>query len=332
MKYLVTGVTGFAGPHLAKLLLSEGHEVHGLLRSYSGQHVGVLDVLSVDEFESITWHSADLRDYSSLISVMDGTGFDGIFHLAAQSHPPTSFANPVLTFSENVMGSVHLITATTRYSPETKLMFCSTSEVYGDTCKEVGVLKTDARLQPSNPYGASKTAVDLYMQERMKNGFVKGYVTRAFSHTGPRRGKDFSISSDAYQIAKMSLGLQDETLRIGNLETERVVIDVRDCVRAYYLLMIHPDSSGRVFNVCGSTLRKMRFFTDELVRLSKLEGVEYKIDEKLYRPIDIQMQIGDCAELVELTGWKPEIPIEVTLQDLYDYWLAKLSRGEVGRA
>jgi len=120
------------------------------------------------------------------------------------------------------------------------------------------------------------------------------------------------------------LGHQDKTLSVGNLETIRVVIDVRDCVKAYYLLMQTEDALGKVFNVCGDTPRKMGFFTDELIKLSGLENVEKWVNPKFYRPIDIAYQHGDSSSLVNLTGWSTEYTISSTLQDLLDYWIKKL--------
>lgn len=323
-KFLITGITGFAGPNLAKLLLSKGHEVHGVIRCPNGRQTDLLDLLTLEEYDSITFHNLDLRVYHSVHRLFSNHIFDGVFHLAAQSHPPTSFADPILTFEENVTASMNIITVLEK--TETKLMFCSTSEVYGDTCKDKGILKVSDPLTPSNPYAASKAAIDLYLQERFKNGFIKGFITRAFSHTGPRRGFNFSISSDAFQIAKMVLGLQEKVLRVGNLKTERVVIDVRDCVNAYYLLMMTSESEGRVFNVCGSDVHKMQHFTDKLIEASGIpyNEIKQKIDDKLYRPIDIQVQIGDSTELVEITGWKPEYNLEQTMTDLLNYWIKKL--------
>ena len=322
MRYLITGITGFAGPHLAKLLLAHGHEVHGIVRTANGREQDLLDMLLPEELEMIKFHCMDLKDTHSVFDLIKNNKFDGVFHLAAQSHPPTSFKNPILTFNENVNASVNLITALE--GSDTKLMFCSTSEVYGDTCKDTGLLHEDVGLSPSNPYGSSKAAIDLYMQERMTNGKLNGFITRAFSHTGPRRGNIFSISCDAYQIARMMLGDDNRTLGVGNLETERVVIDVRDCVAAYYELMKNEESTGGVFNVCGSELRKMGFFTDRLIEMSGLD-IEKKINPEFYRPIDIQVQIGDTSKLRDLTGWKPEFIIDDTLKDLLDYWVYKIS-------
>ena len=326
MKYLITGITGFAGPNLAKLLLEKGHEVHGVIRTANGREMDLLDIMSFEQLNSIKFHYLDLKHYYGVKKLIGEENFDGVFHLAAQSHPPTSFKDPILTWEENVGGTMNLITALEGSS--TRFMFCSTSEVYGDTGKEVGLLTIDTPIKPNNPYGASKAAMDLYVQERSENGFLDGFVTRAFSHTGPRRGKIFSISSDAYQIAKMELGLQEKILKIGNLQTERVVIDVRDCVNAYYLLMTNKESKGKVYNVCGSEVHKMQYYTDLLIENSsfKHEDIVQEIYPPYYRPIDIQVQIGDSKELVELTGWEPKISIDQTMGDLLTYWINKLRK------
>lgn len=324
MKYLVTGITGFAGPHLARLLLENGHEVHGIVRTANGRECDLIDILTKNELNSIKFHYMDLRHYYSVNKLLITENFDGIFHLAAQSHPPTSFKEPILTWDENVTTTVNLVTALE--GKKTRFMFCSTSEVYGDTGKDIGVLHESSIIKPSNPYGTSKAAMDLYIQERTSNGYLDGFVTRAFSHTGPRRGKIFSISSDAYQIALMVLGKQENVLKVGNLETERVVMDVRDCVNAYYLLMLNPDSKGKVFNVCGSNVHKMGYYTDLLIKAAGFRNDEIKkeVYAPFYRPIDIQVQIGDCNPLKELTHWEQMISIEDTLKDLLNYWIKKL--------
>ena len=328
-KYLITGITGFAGPHLANLLHAEGHEVYGLVRCSNGRENDIRDVVNDDVYDSIKFVYGDLKNLRILQKIFKETEFDGVYHLAAQSHPPTSFLDPVGTFEDNVMGTVNLIQAITDNQglgqKTCKLMFCSTSEVYGNSGSDGRKIRWDDKLEPSNPYGTSKAAIDLYVQERITNGMLNGFITRAFSHTGPRRGKNFSISSDAYQIARMMKGMQDKELLIGNLQTTRVVIDVRDTVKAYYLAMMCNESNGKIFNVCGDTPHKMQYFTDKLIESSELEGVNQKIHEPFYRPIDIHYQHGDSTNLKELTGWEPEIPIEQTLSDLLDYWVAKIN-------
>jgi len=325
MKFLITGITGFAGPHLANLLHRKGHQVYGLIRRTNGMESDIHDVVSDDVYESITFVYGDLTNYRSLRTIFEKEQFDGVFHLAAQSHPPTSFIDPIGTMETNVMGSANLIQVIQDHQDSCKLMFCSTSEVYGNVGQDGRKIHWEDTILPANPYGASKAATDVYLQERMQNGFIKGFITRAFSHTGPRRGRIFSISSDAYQIARMMKGLQEPVLKIGNLNTTRVVMDVRDTVRAYYLAMIHPDVTNQVFNVCGDTPRKMQFFTDKLIELSGLKGVEQNIHKPFWRPHEIHYQHGDSSNLVELTGFKEEYDIETTLDDLLRYWVDKIN-------
>ena len=324
MNFLITGITGFAGPHLANLLHTKGHNVYGLIRSTNGRENDIRDVVKDNIYKDINFLYSDLKNFRTLQNIFAKNKFDGVFHLGAQSHPPSSFIDPLGTFEENIMGSANLIQAITDNQPECKFMFCSTSEVYGYVSIDGRKIKYDDTLLPSNPYGASKAATDLYMQERIVNEKLKGFITRAFSHTGPRRGKNFSISSDAFQIARMMKGMQTKVLQIGNLESVRVVIDVRDTVNAYYLAMMNEEVNGDIFNVCGDQPLKMRFFTEKLIEISGLKDVEQEISPKLYRPIDIHYQHGDSTNLVEKTGWVPKIPIEKTLEDLLKYWLDKI--------
>ena len=323
-KFLITGITGFAGPHLANLLCAEGHEVYGLVRRTNGMESDIRDVVNDEVYESITFLYGDLTNYRSLRKVFESTEFNGVFHLAAQSHPPTSFIDPIGTMDTNVMGSANLIQVIQDHQKECKLMFCSTSEVYGNVGQDGRKIHWEDRIFPANPYGASKAATDVYLQERMENGYIKGFITRAFSHTGPRRGRIFSISSDAYQIARMIRGLQEPILKVGNLETTRVVMDVRDTVRAYYLAMINPEVTNHIFNICGDIPRKMQFFTDKLIELSGLPEVKQQIHEPFWRPHEIHYQHGDSSNLVEMTGFEEEYDIETTLDDLLMYWLKKI--------
>lgn len=330
MKYFITGITGFAAPHLAKLLLNDGHEVHALIRGSNGREYDLLDVLDSSEIEEIRFHYGDLTDYQSLLRIFKNNKYDGVFHLAAQSHPPTSFIDPVNTINTNVTGSANLIDVIQNYQDHCIFQFTSTSEVYGNQCKDIGILSEDVPIKPSNPYGTSKAMVDLYVQERCKNGYIQGFITRAFSHTGPRRGKNFSISWDAYHLALIKTGKTDgKILPIGNLKTKRIVIDVVDCVRAYYELMKNFDSSmnGEAFNVCGSEndIKEMGYFTKKLIDISGIEGVVMKVDKRVYRPIDIQIQIGSTEKIRKVIGWIPQINIDITLKNLFNYWIKKLS-------
>lgn len=332
MKFLITGITGFAGPHLANQLIYEKHDVYGLVRHSNGRETDILDVVPVENFNKIKFLYGDLTNSRDINNIFKEHKFDSVFHLAAQSHPPTSFKDPIGTWNTNVNGSLNLIQAIEDHNPEAKLMFCSTSEVYGDTGREGVLIKETDTIFPSNPYGSSKAAIDLYLQERMTNGFIKGFITRAFSHTGPRRGKTFSISSDAFQLAEIYMKhfdngvYQNSVLNIGNLETVRVVMDVRDTVNAYYQLMMTNNSNGKAFNVCGETPYKMQVYTDKLIAISEIPNVEQKIYEPYYRPIDIAYQHGDISALKAACPlWKPKYTLDQTLEHLFFYWITKLN-------
>ncbi|MFH1290729.1 MAG: GDP-mannose 4,6-dehydratase [Nanoarchaeota archaeon] len=321
--YLITGITGFAGPHLANLLVKRGHTVHGMVRSSNGREEDIRDVVPDKNMAQIKFVYGDLTSRESMMKLFKEEKYDGVFHLAAQSHPPTSFIDPVGTFNANANGTINLVTALIEHSPTTKLMLCSTSEVYG---RVPGETKETQPMNPINPYGVSKAAADLYVRERAVSEGFPFFVTRAFSHTGPRRGKKFSISSDAFQIARIVKGLQEPKIQVGKLESKRVVMDVRDCDEAYIALMEGDFKSGEAYNVGGDTVYSMGELLDMMLELRGLKGkVELIRDEKLVRKIGFGIQIPDSTKLRQLTGWKPKIPIKQTLQDLLSYWEAKVS-------
>lgn len=325
MKYLITGITGFLGPHLANKLLNEGHEVYGLIRINNGRENDIRDIIKDENYNKIIFVYGDLTDFRTLDKIFLEYKFDGIFHLAAQSHPPTSFTDPIKTWEWNVMGSINLITTISDRQPNCKLVFCSTVEVYGNEGMDGRKIKEDNTLLPANPYGASKAAIDMYLQERIKNKQMNCVIVRPFCFTGPRRGSKFSISSDAIQIARMMLGKQEKILKIGNLDTVRIVADVRDVANAFFIIMLSDKSSGQIYNVCSGIPYKMRHYTETLLKLSGLQNVEQEIEPKFWRDIDIQYQDGDSSKLKEELGWNPEYNIEDTLNDLLQYWVNKIA-------
>lgn len=328
-KYLVTGITGFLAPHLAEILYKNGHEVYGFSRRASGMESDILDAVTPECFNSIRFLYGDFCNYQSVEKVFKEHQFDGVFHCGAQSNPPVSLKYPIMTWETNVMGTMNIIDCIERFSPATKLCFVSTSEIYGNVGSDGRAIKETDAMLPSNPYGASKAASELYLRERFENKKIKGFITRAFSHTGIRRGSAFSISSDAYQIARIVLGLQDPVVAVGNLETVRVVIDGRDVAEAYYQLMMNEGSNGQVYNVAGSIPRQMGYFTDKLIEFAEdmKPGLKIKkqVSDKYYRPIDIACQIADTGKLKALIDWEPRIEIDDTLMDLLNYWIKKLS-------
>ena len=331
-KYLITGITGFAGPNLANFLIDQNQEVYGLVRCSSGREQDIRDVIPDKNFQKITFLYGDFTRIRDMKDVFKNNKFDGVFHLGAQSHPPTSFKDPEGTRLTNVIGTENIMNSLATYQKDCALMFCSTSEVYGAVPEEKQPINEDFLINPINPYGLSKAISDVDVRGRAKIFDLPFFVTRAFSHTGLRRGKKFSISSDAYQIARIKAGLQEPTISVGTLSSKRVVMDARDCVRAYYYLMeraIKGDKevSGEAFNVGGDELFSIGELLNNMLKISGLEGkVSEEVNPKFVRPVDIPIQICDTKKVRELTNWKPEISIvKKTLPDLLDYWYKKVS-------
>ena len=325
MNCLITGITGFLGPHLAKKLIKEGHNVFGILRGTRGSEQEIKDLLTQEEFEKITFIYGDIIHFRTTDKLFKEHTFDVVFHLAAQTHPPTSFKDPISTWETNVMGSINLITCLQDNQPNCHFIFCSTVEVYGNEGIDGRKINEKNTILPANPYGASKCAIDLYICERMENKQMNATVIRPFCFTGPRRGARFSIASDAVQIANMMLGKQKNQLQIGNLDTVRAVTDVRDIADAFYLVATNRSiSNGRVYNVCGGEPLKMREYTNMLIEFSGLTDIEMQINDKLWRPIDIQYQDGDAGLIKSELGWEPKIGIRDTIKDLLFFWYNKL--------
>jgi GDP-mannose 4,6-dehydratase len=324
VRYLITGITGFVGPHLANLLLEEGHDVWGFVRASNGREDDIRDIVPDRNFQKLRFIFGDLTDYDSCLRAMQTEKFDGVFHLAAQSHPPTSFIDPRGTFLSNATGTVNLAEAIRAVAPACRMMFCSTSEVYGAPLESDGPIHENFPLRPVNPYGVAKAAGDLYVRERAASEGLPFFVTRAFSHTGPRRGRSFSIASDVYQVVRILKGFQEPVIKVGTLSSKRVVMDVRDGCRAYYLLMQRA-AAGEAYNVGGDELFTMGEILDLLLELTSLKGrIRKEVDPKLVRPIDIPVQICDTHKCRELTGWKPTIAIRKTLEDLVEYYSRKI--------
>lgn len=325
-KFLITGITGHISPHLANILIREGHEVFGLSRRTNGSEIEIIPILG-DNFEKVTFLYGDLLDLPGLNKIFQTYVFHGCFHCGAQSSPSIAAKEPVATMMTNVMGTTNIVQAISDYQPSCKLLFVSTSEVYGDTIQEGQEITEDHPLSGGNPYSCSKIASDIYIQERIKHNKINAVITRAFSHLAPGRGKNFSISSDAYGIARILLGKQEKILKVGNLNTIRVVIDARDVAEAYYLLMMNDKADGQVFNVAGTVPHCMEYYTNLLIELAGFK--EGEIKKEIYKPywrdIEIFHQAGNSSKLRNLTGWSEKIDIRTTLQDVLSYWIKKLS-------
>ncbi len=311
-KTLITGIAGFAGSHLAELLLSKGIEVYGLFRPRS----------KTEHLESIKsklhLEDADLLDSHSLYTTIAKIKPDYIFHLAAQSFVPTSWVSPSVTLEVNVVGSGNPFEAVRQVGIDPVIQIACSSEEYGLVYPNEIPIKETNPLRPQSPYAVSKVAMDYLGYQYFCSYKMRIIRTRGFNHTGPRRGETFVTSNFAKQIAMIEKGKQDPVIHVGNLESERDWTDVRDMVRGY-LLAVEKCDAGEVYNICTGKAVKVQHMLDMLLSYSKVK-VEVRPDPSRMRPSDVPVLIGDNSKFVSKTGWKPEIPFEKTMEDLLNYW------------
>ncbi|MFH0864190.1 MAG: GDP-mannose 4,6-dehydratase [Candidatus Gottesmanbacteria bacterium] len=311
-KALITGITGFAGSHLAELLLKEGIEVYGTTRPRS--KTDNIDLIK----NKLKLQDADIMDSHSLYSVFVEVKPDYIFHLAAQSFVQTSWASPATTMEMNVVGSVHLFEAIRRAQINPVIQIACSSEEYGLVYPNELPIKEDNPLRPQSPYAVSKVAMDYLGYQYWQSYKMRIIRTRGFNHTGPRRGEVFVTSNFAKQIAEIEKKKKEPVIEVGNLEAQRDWTDVRDMVSAY-LMAVEKGKAGEVYNICSGQTIKVKDVLDMLLAMSKVK-VKIKQDPARLRPSDVTILLGDNSKFRKATGWKPKIPFKKTMEDLLNYW------------
>lgn len=319
MRALITGITGFAGSHLADYLLAEQSEVEviGIRRWRSRmENIEHLD-------GKIQLHECDLRDAAAVQAVLAEVRPDFIFHLAAQSFVPASWRAPSETLTTNLVGQTNIFEAVRVLQLDPVIQIAGSSEEYGLVLPDEVPIKESNPLRPLSPYAVSKVGQDLLAYQYFKSYGLKAVRTRGFNHTGPRRGEVFVTSNFAKQIASIEAGLRDPVIRVGNLEAQRDFTDVRDMVRAYWLAVTKA-TPGEVYNLASGKAVTIRELLDQLLALSTAE-VEVQVDPERLRPSDVEILLGDYSKFRSETGWEPTIPLQKTLQDTLDFWRQKLS-------
>jgi GDP-4-dehydro-6-deoxy-D-mannose reductase len=321
MKALITGITGFAGSHLAEYLLAEQPqvEVFGTRRWRSRME-------NIQHLEDkVTLVETDLTDPTSALRTLERVRPDYIFHLAAQSFVPTSWVAPSETFNINLVGQINIFEAIRTLKLDPVVQIACSSEEYGLVLPDEVPIKETNPLRPLSPYAVSKVAQDYLGYQYFMSYGIKAIRTRGFNHTGPRRGDVFVTSNFSRQVARIEAGLHEPVIRVGNLDAVRDFTDVRDMVRAYWLAVI-KGKPGEVYNIATGQGITIRGMLDKLLAMSKIE-VKVEVDPDRLRPSDVEVLLGDSSKFRADTGWEPRIPFDTTLRDLLDYWRARVKAG-----
>jgi len=271
----------------------------------------------------------ELRDMVSLTRMIDTVKPDYIFHLAAQSYPQTSFTAPLDTLDTNILGTARLLEAVRPMGTHPVIHVCASSEVFGRVPKEKLPINEECSFHPASPYAISKVGTDLVGRYYAEAFGLRVMTTRMFTHTGPRRGDVFAESTFAKQIAMIEAGLIPPVVKTGNLKSMRTWADVRDAVRAYYLLVTVDPQPGAYYNIGGTFSCTVEDMLQHLLSISTRKDISVETDPGRVRPIDADLQVPDTRKFAAHTGWKPEITFEQTMSELLDYWRVRVKAGEI---
>ena len=329
-KALITGFTGMVGSHLADFLIKNTDwDIHGMLRWRSPLD-NVRHLLTrINDEDRVFIHYGDLNDFGSIQNVLREVRPDYVFHLAAQSFPKTSFGSPIDTLNTNILGTCRLLEAIRLEGMMPVIHVCASSEVFGRVPKEKLPINEDCTFHPASPYAISKVGTDLIGRYYAEAYDLTVMTTRMFTHTGPRRGDVFAESTFAKQVALIEAGIIPPIIKTGNLDSLRTWADVRDAVKAYYMLVTVNPQKGEYYNIGGTFTASVGEVLEKLLSLSKVKDIRIVTDEKRLRPIDADLQVPDTKKFMEHTGWKPEISFEQTISDLLEYWRNEIKSNKV---
>jgi GDP-4-dehydro-6-deoxy-D-mannose reductase len=311
VRALITGASGFAGGWLCRTSLEAGDEVHGISRSGTAP-------------DGASAAAVDLRDGETVAACVRHFAPDVVYHVAALSSVGRSWADPARTLESNVGGAVALLEALRHHAADARLVWVSSSEVYGTVAAMP--IGESVECRPESPYAVSKLAAEQLAGVYARAHGLRLVIARPFSHSGPGQRPIFLLSNIAWQ-AVTARRRQERSLRVvtGNGEVRRDVTDVRDVVRAYRLLA--ESSLSGVVNVCTGVTRSTAEQVAELSRQAPDIAIDHVVDSALVRSTEVMELRGDPSRIQAETGWRPEIPYERTLADTIDFWERELPPG-----
>ena len=311
MRALITGVGGFVGRHLLLHLQDAGDDACGV-----GRARDVLDITTARVFQT------DLGDRAAVERVVHEIRPDAVYHLAAQSSPAESLADPWGTIGNNLLAQINVFEALLGAGLRPRVLVVGSSDEYGRIRPEDVPTHEDVPLKPVTPYAVSKVSQDVMGYQYFAQHGLPVVRVRPFNHTGPGHDARFVIPSFARQLAEIEAGLREPLLRVGDLSVARDFTDARDMVRAYRLALV-SGTPGEVYNLGRGRAVRIADMLDELIAMCHVR-VEIQVDPELLRPSDIPRQEADTHRFTSLTGWQPRIAWHTTLRDTFEYWREKV--------
>lgn len=312
MRVFITGIAGFAGSHLAELLLKDGEEVLGtFLQDEPLQNIEVFQ-------DDLRLFPCDVRDADTLKKIMKEVQPEEIYHLAAIAFIPASINDPRATFETNLLGTLNVFEAAKGMGDNPRILFVGSADEYGMVANDELPVTEDNPLRPASPYSVSKVSASLLAYQYGLAEKAHVVRTRSFNHTGPRQSSQFVCSDFARQIVEAEMGKGAPEIHVGNLKPKRDFTDVRDVVRAYRDVLRHGEPC-EVYNICSGTSVGIGEILDMLISLS---GRQIRVIERpeRTRKCDVDEIRGDYGKIKLTTGWMPLISLEKTLEDMIEYW------------
>ena len=304
---LVTGAAGFVGTHLIAHLLEAGAAVTGWYRP----GVGPVDTPAA----RVDWAAVELLDAGAVADALARLRPAAIYHLAGAAHVGDSWQHTRATFEGNVLATHHLFQGLRRHGLAPPVLVSGSAAIYKPSGEP---LTEDSPLAPASPYATSKLAQEMVAVEAWGDHGIPALVARSFNHIGPGQTPSYVAPAIARQIALIERGDIPPVLRLGNLDPERDLMDVRDTVRAYTAMMASAEA-GTPYNVCGGRAIRIGDLVD-LFRTRSRVPVAIEQDPSKMRPSDVPRLCGSHARLTRDTGWTPTIPLETTVDDLLEWW------------
>jgi GDP-4-dehydro-6-deoxy-D-mannose reductase len=304
---LVTGAAGFAGSHVVQTLAGAGNVIGWTRATPPPEEIAPL----------AAWQQVDLLDRDAVRAAIHRAKPDAVYHCAGAPNVAHSWRDTVSPLSSNVLGTHILLDALRRAGSRCRVVIPGSATVYAPSTSP---LTEESPVAPVNPYALSKLAQEQLGMISGREDGIEVIVTRSFNHTGPRQSAAFAAPNMARQIALIEAGAAEPMIKVGNLDAQRDMTDVRDMARAYAGLM-EKGTPSTIYNVASGVARSMKSILEALVARARVT-VRIETDPALLRPSDTPVLLGDASRLRAATGWEPQIPFDHTLDDLLNYWRA----------